>query len=454
MKRLPLAAAGCLAAFAAALATPQAGAAGGPVRSLGKTVRITTPGATNCPAEGEPDTVTTSAGTWVGYNDDHDCLYPVVSKLERLTGVQLVPAKGGAPRLVKLAPKAGEYFSGDPALTEDPAVPGGVILATLYAHTDGRVTIETFRIAPSLRVSPMPTPALAPGGSDDKEFIASDTGRHSRYRGRVYLAWDDFAKPGLIFRAFTGRSWGEPVVISPNGGKPDVAVAPNGDVAVAYEVTQGVAVRISHNGGKTFGDAEIAIAGAEPGRSDPSCPLRPVVGTRQRATKAVRAVYDPLGRLHVVAALGPSAGLPRAGVALGGDSQVLHAVLVNGEFAAAPVGETDKVRFHPAVAVTPSGGVAVAWLEVADAQSLTYDAYLAVAARGSARFSDPVRLSTAAATFPSAMEAMANSNCYGIGDYIGLASTPRGVVAAWPTTDSSTKAQVDSDVLLREAVLR
>lgn len=443
-----------LPAFALAALLHPAGAAGNSV-SLGPVVRITTPGASNCPAEGEPDVATTKAGTWVGYNDDHDCLYPVVAQLARLTSVQLIPAKG-APRYVHLDPlQPGDYFSGDPALTPDPRS-DGVYLATLYGRASGGTSIEVFRISRSLKVTHLPSPAGLSGtsSSDDKEFIGSDTSPRSRYRGRVYLVWDDFQTSKTMFRAFTGTRWASPVVLANATGKPDVAVAPNGTVAVAYETSQGVAVRVSRNGGASFDDPTVAIVGNEPGRSDPSCPLRPTVGTRQRATKAVHAAYDAAGRLHVVAAVNTGT-LPSAGIVAGGASSVVHAVSPDGEdFTQATIGESTAVRFHPAIAPTPSGGVAVAWLEVADVTATTYDAYVAVSARGAKSFGKAVRLSTAASTFPSAMEAMANANCYGIGDYIGLAPTARGVVAAWPTTDAQTKPQVDSDVLVREAILR
>lgn len=452
-RRFALVATSAATAFAALL--PPAGAAG-PV-AFGPIVRVTTPGASNCPVEGEPDVVVTKAGTWVGYNDDHDCLYPVVSELTRLTTVQLLPAGGGKPKVVPLKPlKAGDYLSGDPALAPDPKG-DGVYLATLYAHASGGVTIEMFRISPSLTVRHVPSPAVhAPAqSSDDKEFIASDTNPRSRYRGRVYLAWDDFAQLGVVFRAFTGSGWTPPVRLATEPGKPDVAVAPNGDVAIAYETSTGVVARVSRDGGRSFGRSVVAITGGEPGRADPSCPLRPTVGTRQRATKAVRAAFDAAGRLHVVAAVNTT-GTPSAGVVAGGASSVVHAVSANrgATFTSAPVGEATAVRFHPAIAPTPSGGVAVAWLQVADVAATSYDAYLAVAARGSRSFGPPVRVSAAAATFPSAMEAMLNSNCYGIGDYIGLATSKRGVVVAWPTTDDKTRPHTDSDVLVREAILR
>ena len=450
---------GALGVLAVALSTPPVAATSARAVTLGPVIRITTPGESTCPVEGEPDVLRTSAGIWVGYNDDHECVFRYyLGQMRRLTSVQLIPAGGGAPRYVdKLLPtESGALLAGDPALAADPRM-GGVYLATLYINTGGDVTIEVFRITPSMAVSRLPSPRVHPEGrsSDDKEFLASDTNRRSRWFGRVYLAWDDFSVLKLVFRAWDGKRWLKPVTLG-DIGKADVAVAPNGDVAVAYEVPNGVATRISKDGGRTFGDPVVAIGGADPGRQDPTCPLRPTVGQRQRATKAVRVTYDPAGRLHVVAAVAPATtAVPRVGLATGGASDVAHAVSANGvTWQSTRLGDPARVRFHPAVAVTPSGGVAVAYLQTSDDAMTTYDAWLQVAPRGTRSFGAPVRLSTAPATFPAAMEAQLNSNCYGIGDYIGLAATPRGVVAAWPTTDAETTPHVDSDVLVREAFVR
>lgn len=441
----------------AALSTTGSGAAGAPAVTLGPVVRIETPGESTCPVEGEPDVVVTRAGTWVAYNDDHECVYSYyLGQMRRLTSLQLVPAGGGAPRYVErlLPTRSDETLFGDPALAPDPHG-DGVLLATMYSDSADDVTMEVFRVTPSLSVTRLPSSAIHPPGSNvsDKEFLATDTNRRSRWFGRAYLAWDDFFSVRSVFRAFDGRRWLPHVEIG-ELGKPDVAVAPDGTVAVAYETGLGVAVRLSRDGGRTFGRPSEAIRGGNPGRLDPQC-IRATVGPRQRATKAVRAAYDSLGRLHVVAAVGPPGFVPTVGAAVGGSSDVVHAVSANGStWRTTTLGTASAVRFHPAVAPTPSGGVAVAWLETADDLHTTYDAYLAVAPRGSQAFGRPVRLSVAPATFPSAMEAQLNSGCYGIGDYIGLATSPRGVVAAWPTTDDTTTPHVDSDVLVREAILR
>ena len=454
MRRLAL----LLAAGAAAavVLAPPVRAHGGAV-TLGPTVRVTTAGTSPCQGESEPEVVRTAAGTWVGYNDSHDCLLPVLIEGTHVTGLQLIPAGGGAPRPVTLTPFAdGDYFLGDPALSPDPNG-AGVILASLYVHKSGGMTAEVLRVSPSLKVTRLPSPALRAGdqNSDDKEFVTADLGKRSRYRGRVYLVWDDGTGLRTVLRAFDGRKWLPAVKVKDYAGRADVAVAPNGDVAVVYEADSGVYARVSTDGGRTLGPQREVVKAGQPGRTDPACAaLFPVVGTRQRAIRSVHATYDAAGRLHVVSAVGPltDVNVPNPGVATGGESTVVHGVSADGKtFTTAPLHESDATRFHPAIAATPGGGVAVLWLELSDVAGTSYDAYLAVADRGSAHFGTPVRLSANAAVFPSATEANGNAPCYGIGDYVGLAPTSRGVVAAWPTTDGTTRPGADSDVLVREA---
>jgi hypothetical protein len=442
-------------AGAAALLAP-AGAAGDAV-TLRVPVRVTTAGDTPCPAEGEPEVTVTSAGTWVGYNDDHECALD--PRLKRIVGLQLIPAGGGPLRRVPLDGKAGtlgatEMLAGDPELMPDPRGGGGVVFTTLAVGSAG-TTVEMFRITPSFQVTRLPSPSNgASKGSDDKEFAAADTSPRSRYRGRLYVVWDDFADGRLAFRAYDGKRWLAPVYLQKDIGKADVAVSPTGEVAVGWEVPAGVAVAVSRDGGRSFGEPETVLTGGDPGRVDPSCPLRPTVGTRQRAGKSTRVAYDSRGHLHVVASLADPADLG-VGAGNGGSGTIWHAERVKpGDWTAAKVTpEHTTVQWAPAIAPTPQGGVAVAWLQTVDATMATYDAYLAVLRGGRSAFAAPVKLSPAASVFASLMEAEGNSNCYGVGDYIGLARSKAGVVAVWPTTEGA-KPEVDSDVYAREAVIR
>ncbi len=463
--RLLLACAALLAAGAAFGSGATAAAA--PV-TLGPEIRVQTPwvGLTGCPLEGEPSTVVTSAGTWVSYNDDQGCPLNPVAHLH-LTTVQLLPAAGGPARLVTSSPLVeGEYFSGDPALAPDPQHPGGVLFATLLGEPDGSLGVGVFRISTSLRMTRLPDVRLKGSLGDDKEFLAADTSPRSPYRGRAYLAWDVSGK-GTVIRALSGSAWSDPVVLQDTSGYPDVAVGPDGTVAAVFETGTGVGLRLSHDGGRTFSPSQQVLTGNDPGRSDPSCPLRGTIGQRQRASKSVRVTFDKRGGLHVVAALGavvvPNIYVPTPAAATGGSGTIQHAVSYDGgaTFARGAVSApaalgplTASVQWAPAVAATPSGGVAIAWLETSDTAQSTYDAHLALLRPGSGpRTSAVVRLSSTTSQFLDATEALGNANCYGIGDYIGLTPTPKGVSTVWPTTAGTTPG-IDSDVLVRAATTR
>jgi hypothetical protein len=444
-----LAMAGSLA-LAAGLATAGTAAPAPDVR-LGPLLRVQTPGDTiACPFESEPEIARTSAGTWVAYNDDTGC--PLVASQLRLTGVQLL-SRDGKRRYFQL-PKAWTdfgYYAGDPDLAPDPSGNGGVLLSSLVSTGEVRVV----QISPDGRTRLLPSPSVSK--ADDKEFLATDSGRRSRFRGSTYLVWDDIGSGRITFRAFDGRRWREAVKLGDVTSQPDVAVAPNGDVAVAYATEAGVAARISYDGGRTFSAPQTVLRGAGPGRNDPSCPLRPTIAQRQRATKSARAAFDTAGRLHVVAALGAAGpfGLSTsAGAGTGGDGRILHTESADrGRTFSRPVtvgdAETAEVQWAPAIAALPRGGIAVSYLQTAETTS--YDALVAV--RRAGRFQRPVVLSQGHGQLPPAQEAVGNSNCYGIGDYTGLASTPDGVVATWPTTVDVRTSFVDSDIAVREVHL-
>ncbi|MDP9102093.1 MAG: hypothetical protein M3N21_08110 [Actinomycetota bacterium] len=454
-----------LAVVAAATALAAPTAARPPLVTLGPAVRIQTPGQTvmTCPIEGEPAVAVTSAGTWVGYNDDQGCPLNPTAHLH-LTSLQLVPAAGGAPRYVPVAAAAGGYLSGDPALAPDPVHPGSVLLAGLEAMASGDIDVTVYRVSPGLTWTRLPGPHVS-GTFDDKEFMASDLSRRSRWRGRTYLAWDQTSgtKPGVIVRAFDGRAWLPPVRVFDSSGFPDIAVAPDGTVAVAWVGADGSYVSLSHDGGATFGKGVRALTGGEPGRLDPACPLRPTVGIRQRVLAEPRLAWDARNVLHVVTSLAPVtavsslAGRTPGSAGVGGTGVIWHTTTRDGQAFSAQVpvaAESPTVQFDPAVAATPAGGVAVEWLSTSPDPQTTYDAFLAVLSPGGRAFSGPVRLSESPSTFPSAMEAVGNSDCYGIGDYTGLAPTATGVTAVWPTSEHVATPQIDTDVLMRPATVR
>lgn len=441
---------------------------------LGALRRVTTPGTSACPAESEPEIAVTAAGTWVAYNDTHDCLHGSGFRTPRVTVLQLLPAGGGPSRRVTLPGDYGDLgavgganarLSGDPDLAPDPNG-SGVLLSTMMEGTSGGiVSVQVLRVgatATGFDVRALPSPSDGVGFLSDKPFVAADAGATSPYRGRIYATW--WPRDGrTVLRVWDGRRWG-PVVTLANptveNAAPDVAVGPGGVVAATFATETGVAARISRDGGRTFEPALEIIPGGQPGATwTPGCLLRSRVGVRQRALKSPRVAFDSSGGVHVVAAVGRlpdyAASLRRVEDLAAGEAtgRIWHASSVDGKrWTRRQVAPAAGAQWMPAIAAAPGGGVAVAWLEVAGLNS--YDAYAALLRPGHRRFAAPVRLSPATAALPAAMEAMGTSDCYGIGDYIGMTSTPRGVAVVWPTTEGTTLPTVESDLYVRELVTR
>ena len=442
-----------IAAGIAAMTAPL-GAASGPPLTLSTSVRITTPGTSLCPAEGEPETTVTRLGTWVAYNDDHQG--PLTPGFNRVEEVQLVDGQGKL-KFIPLTAPANEIISGDPDLA--PAPDGGVYLSALWEEGNGALGLRILKIDPRLHVTELPTPSFhGNSNSDDKEFIAVDLHKDSPFFGNVYITWDDFAGGHTVMRAWDGHSWSKPLVVSASTPTtPDIAVGPHGVVAVTLSSENGALVRFSKDGGRSVGSPVLAIQGQQPGRTDPNCPLRPTVGVRQRAIMSPRVTFDTAGDLHVVAAIGDFVGgqIPAAPDTAVGAATVWHAVLHAGQLTHAEriTPPSSDEQWAAALAAMPNGGVAVSWLQTNGPGFASYDAWIAVQAHGAKSFSAPQRLSSASGYFPAATEAVGNSNCYGIGDYIGMWPTARGVETVWPTTQG-TEPGVDSDVMLRFATAR
>jgi hypothetical protein len=446
-RAVPAGVAAAVAALVAAIAPGSA--AGSAPLALGPVVRITTPGTTLCPAEGEPETTRTRLGIWVAYNDDHQC--PWLPTMTRIEEVQLVPVQG-PPTFIPLDAPAGQLVGGDPDLA--PAPDGGVYVSTLWegAPNEGSLSLRILHVDKSLHVTSLPTPSFHHrDNSDDKEFIAVDTDPRSPYAGHLYVVWDDFDLGKTVLRAWDGHRWAKPVMLEKSVGAPDVAVGPHGVVAVAMQGTAGAMVRISNDGGRHFDKPIVAIAGGSPGRVDAACPLRPTVGVRQRAMLGARVVFDAGGDVHVVAAVGDYLDGYNTNQVIG-PAVVRHAVVRGSRVlhVESVTARTSDEQWAGSLATLPSGGMAVSWLQTNGAAKDTYDAWIAIQPAGKRAFLPAQRLSRTSSNFPAAMEAVGNSDCYGIGDYIGMTTTPDGVATVWPTTDTDTPG-VDSDVLLRTA---
>ena len=108
------------------------------------------------------------------------------------------------------------------------------------------------------------------GGSIDKEWIAADQ-TTGTYQNNVYIAFVNFnsgAAVGFYRSTNNGTSW---INVSGNLGTsnnnpgPDVNVDADGRVFVCWNSTGGTSVRVSTDGGATFGSEIVASSHSQPG---------------------------------------------------------------------------------------------------------------------------------------------------------------------------------------------
>lgn len=169
-------------------------------------------------------------------------------------------------------------------------------LIGVLAVADGHATLLVSR-SPDAQTWSAPVVIESPAEEPDKEWLVCDNGAQSRFRGRCYLAYMNFAADELRIRSSTdgGRTWRASTAASTgahgtaivNGAQP--VVRPNGDLVVvvsAFGAVDGrdnrvLAVR-STDGGATF----------EPAVTVSSLDEAPIVGLRTGALTAVDAGPD------------------------------------------------------------------------------------------------------------------------------------------------------------------
>lgn len=155
---------------------------------------------------------------------------------------------------------------------------GNVYLADLYlaVSSSGKVTNDGLYVSVANVTSgvkftasstrPVLTHLSATSTDEDKPWITVDNSGNASTTGNVYVAWAHFTSSTdtIVFSRSTnqGQSWSAPIQINPgsqNGAVQgaQVAVGPNGEVYVAYEVffvgnTRQIFLAKSTNGGTSF----------------------------------------------------------------------------------------------------------------------------------------------------------------------------------------------------------
>jgi hypothetical protein len=273
---------------------------------------------------------------------------------------------------------------------------------------------------------------------NDKPYMTIDNGARSPFRGRIYVTWTRFDLTGSpIFISFSsngGASWSAPhAVTTPDfndnqGSFP--GVGPNGELYVAYEnfdaptIGNQIMVSSSTDGGATFSrpvkvDAVFDI-----------CP-RIVFGACSLLNSSFRvnsfpqlAVDQHSGRVYVT-----------WGDYRRGNADVLAAGSRDGVHWRGPVrvnsDRTDNDQFFPAVAVTPSGAVSIAYYDRRnDPDNFLIDTYVSTAPGASLNFHKDARATTASFD-PDADPSFGGAF---LGDYIGNTASRHAAHPIWTDT--------------------
>jgi hypothetical protein len=300
---------------------------------------------------------------------------------------------------------------------------GNVYLAELYFNTSDNtngfyVSVASWSSGVHFTAggtSPVAT-NLSPSTnvSEDKPWIAVDNSSSS-FSGTVYASWTRFIGNTdmiLLSRSTNhGVTWSAPVAVSPVGQNgavqgSQVAVGPNGEVYVVYEVFYVGGLRRqflakSTNGGVTF-SAPVAIT--------PYFNELRFNSTYRKSSFAALAVSPTNGNIYVAYADQPSS-------TLGAQVEFIRSTNGGASFTA-PVVINDRStgqQFMPALTVESTGRIHASWFDTRNSTSTAarYDIYATRSLDNGATFSPNARITPATVNAGTATF---------IGDYAGIAA--------------------------------
>ena len=282
---------------------------------------------------------------------------------------------------------------------------------------------------------------------DDKEAIVVDNQPGSPYRGRVYVGWDtataDRRQPmRFSYSSDGGASYRSPVTIDDRGANIGIIpmVGPGGVVHAVWTRFIGndptlVAAR-STDGGDTWSEP-VAIADL----------------------RAAGLANARTGGITPTAAIDPRSGILYAAwqdgrFSPGIDQVVLSRSVDGGQTWSAPQrvsdGPLDAANFTPALAVTPSGIVGLAYYSLRNDPSRSFgvDEYLAVSRNQGKKFLRSTRVS--AASWDMRFAAFAEG--FFLGDYQGLVAGKNMFHLLWIATFDPSR--IDPPARQPDAVTR
>jgi len=308
---------------------------------------------------------------------------------------------------------------------------------------------------------------------DDHEWIAVDRGVASQWFGRIHLFWAVFCfscagngnvKLYVAHSDDEGRTWSTAVQVSAANSNLAQGVRETGQIAVAsdgtveafwtenadskgkYPDTQVVAV--SKDGGATFA-APITIA---------TTTDYPLTGTPFDAVDLFNRVPGMSARVDCFPHPGSDPASTRVYVVwcdFGGGHGVVKGAVSSDGLQWTQLGTiadvADRNAFFPAVSVSPTGLVSVAFDALTNPPAgdpfqtgvQTYDVYYAQSPTGGMAFGAPIRVSSASSNPDGS--SYNNLKEQFLGDYIGIVSGPTSAFVIWTDARNATPcAAVDA----------
>jgi hypothetical protein len=368
------------------------------------------------------------------------------------------------------------YFEGDTDLQFD----GQGRL--FWSNLTGTMAVSVSQINPATGANITSTQVSI--GEDDKPLLAIDTNPSSPFFNNIYVVWDAFSGgPDVMFSRSTnqGVTWSRPLRLSNTSVEgyvwpADVAVAPSGDVYVAYHSQPGfgatdvnpkgttgqtVVVR-STDGGLSFAQKAMAFA---PGQSDITFNIqtgpRTIPGTEFWTVGSAQpwVLADPVrpGNVYVVTANDPAngAGAPYSRVvfARSTDNGATWSSPQPGGIIAPQDG--DSFQLFPTAAIDKFGDIVVAWYD--NRRSLTngsgrflLDVFATYSTDGGLTWAKSFQVNDAANPFDPDRDADIGfpgpPPTTRIGEYFGIALFGGTAYLAWHGNRYSAEVPVDSQV--------
>lgn len=295
---------------------------------------------------------------------------------------------------------------------------------------------------------------LHTSGGDDKQWIAGDANPASPFHGRLYAAWDDGSTMRFARSLDYGATWvgdnGNAIGVTnlaPDSFSPEVNVAANGDIYIAWAPRNGTTVKMlkSTDGGNSFQlTATPAMNVTTIGSGLPTAGGWPVFpGANFRVvTTATCCIF---GQTVVVAWDDYREGESRIYYARSVDGGASWTTGISGQPLLTSSIAANMQHFFPQFAVDPNGVFGCAFYEFGPKPSaMLIDVLMAQSFDGGATFNaytitdqpwDP----TVDAPWAHQTSGALNSSVTFIGDYFGIDASDLGFYPLW--TDTRTGVQ-------------